>query len=367
MFQNDEFSATPLPDSTAPDTDETVVQTSPEYSDETEDDVEGSRSIKLIGVLGAMLVCCGLFIAGATSESGNGVARAASPRDSVTANHSPVPPSDLVLSHMRLVDTVYTLDSVYLEVNLKRQIVMVRFRNGNYRTFRISSGNPNISEGIATPAGLFTVQNMTPMALSKQFNNARLHHWIGIQGGVGFHGLDGSGYYGNLGVRPSSHGCVRMSREEIAEMYKLVHPGAMILVHSENPGRVVAFAQPSDTVGARYIDSASVYNKALGKERMQMLMEGNYWNSKEPQIVHRAGQRLRWGMSIGDVRKIPRQQPPKPESYAGLFTRPRTDADQSYVDQSMGLSGVEREIQAAFEKERKAHKAEEEKPTEYGE
>jgi|GEM_PF-561895 len=365
MFENDEELAAAQP----PEFPETDIETDSfdeEVVDQSAEEEKKSRSLQVLGVLGAVMLCCGLFIAGAVNSSGDGVAQAASPPDSATVHRQVVPPSALVLSHMRLVDTVYTLDSVYLNVNLKRQIVTVQFRNGTYRTFRISSGNPNISEGIATPTGLFTVQNMVPMAISKQFNDARLHHWIGIQGGVGFHGLDGSGYYGYLGVRPSSHGCVRMSREEIAEMYKLVHPGAMILVHSENPGRVVAFAQPTDTMGGRYIDSASVYNRTLGRERLQALMEGNYWNSSEPPLVHRAGQRLRWGLSIGDVRKIPRQKPPKVESYAALLATPRIGADRSYVNQSALLVEVQESISTSLERERKAHRAESEKP-EYGE
>src|SRR5687768_12315441 len=104
--------------------------------------------------------------------------------DSSSAHYSGVGPSRLVLSHLKVRDTVYTTDSVYLEVNLKKQDVTVHHRDGRERTFLVSTGNPYIREGMATPAGVFTVQNMTPMAISKQFNNARLHHWIGVQGGV---------------------------------------------------------------------------------------------------------------------------------------------------------------------------------------
>src|SRR5205085_7210285 len=114
-----------------------------------------------------------------------------------------IPVSALVMSHSRYLDTIYTTDSIYLDVNLSRQNVTVRRRDGSSRTFLISSGNPSLSKGMATPPGVYTIQNMTPLAISKQFNDAKLHNWIGVQGGVGFHGLDGTGYYGNLGVRPS--------------------------------------------------------------------------------------------------------------------------------------------------------------------
>lgn len=222
-----------------------------------------------------------------------------------------VPPPAMVLSLVKPFDTIFTTDSLYLDVNLTKQNVTVKFKNGTERTFLISSGNPYIREGMSTPTGVFTVQSMMPMAISKQFNNARLHNWIGVQGGVGFHGLDGSGYYGYLGVRPSSHGCLRMSREEIKEMFKLVHSGALIRVHYGTPARVIAFCEPSDTVNAIVIDSARVYERGLGKERLRALFEGRYWVDPQPRLIHRARQRFRWGMEVGDARRIPKQQIPE--------------------------------------------------------
>jgi hypothetical protein len=278
-------------------------------------------------------------------------------------------PPAMVLSRMKVLDTVYTTDSLYLDVNLTKQNVTVRFRDGASHTFRISSGNRFIHEGMATPAGLFTVQNMQPMAISKQFNDARLHHWIGIQGGVGFHGLDGSGYYGNLGVRPSSHGCVRMSREEIAEMYKLVHPGALIMVHYGTPARMVSFCSPEDTAGAVVIDSAAVYNKGLGKERMRALYEGRYWVDRSPRLVHLAGQRVRWGMEIGELSRIPKQELPRASYIAGQAGRLRTwRPDRSGVETLRGNTYFA--LQQAADSSRKARHAEwkeEEKQTEFGE
>ncbi len=236
----------------------------------------------------------------------------------------------MVLSRTKVLDTVYTTDSVYLEINLTKQNVSVHRHDGSSRTFLISSGNPHIRDGMSTPEGLFTVQNMTPLALSRQFNNARLHHWVGVQGGIGFHGLDGSGYYGYLGVRPSSHGCLRMSRDEIKQMYAMVHPGALIMVHYGDPARVVAFTTPDDTVGATIIDSAAVYNRKLGSERLTMLYEGEYWSAPVPRLVHLAGQRVRWGMEIGRGNKIPKQKLPRITStgrYVAML--PRAESDRS--------------------------------------
>jgi hypothetical protein len=245
------------------------------------------------------------------------------------------------MSCLRPLDTVYTTDSVYLEVNLDRQNVTVHRRGGESRSFLISSGTPYIREGMSTPTGIFTVQNMTPMALSRQFNNARLHHWIGVQGGVGFHGLDGTGYYGYLGKRPSSHGCMRMAKDQIREMYGMVHPGALIMVHDGSPARVVAFCDADDTVGAQVIDSAAVYNRNLGKERMQTLMSGRLWVDPQPRLVHLARQRFRWGMQMGDANRIPRQQIPETPSFsASRHLHHQIYRDRSHVGTLDVLSGL---------------------------
>ncbi|HVK38725.1 MAG TPA: L,D-transpeptidase [Candidatus Kapabacteria bacterium] len=271
----------------------------------------GTVAIVSIAFIGGLLVVL-------TGGADGSVVEAAEPGDGDTSGmHSGVGPSRMVLGHLKLRDTVYTTDSVYLEVNLTKQNVTVHRRGEDPATFLVSSGNPYIREGMSTPMGVFTVQNMTPMALSKQFNNARLHNWIGVQGGVGFHGLDGSGYYGYLGVRPSSHGCLRMAREAIKTMYSMVHPGALIMVHGGDPARVVAFCEPRDTAGATLIDSASVFNRALGRERLTTLMEGRALLEPQPRLVHLAKQRLRWGMEIGRAARIPRQRLPETFSLAG--------------------------------------------------
>lgn len=292
-----------------------------------------------------------ILVNGALQETVTAGSRSA---DAVrTSSGVPLPP--LVLSRIKVRDTVYTTDSLFLEVHLARQTVTVHFRSGLSRRFLISSGNPYIREGMATPSGVFTVQNQVPMAISKQFNNARLHHWIGVQGGVGFHGLDGSGYYGNLGVRPSSHGCIRMSREEIAQMYRLVHPGALIMVHSGNPARVVAFCASDDTVGARVIDSAAVYDRELGRDRMSALMKGSYWTSQAPRLVHRAGQRFRWGMQIGDASRIPRQELPT-TLFAASFAPhlPVVRTDQVRVQDDLAAADITRLVRRLAMKERES-------------
>ena len=139
-------------------------------------------------------------------------------------------------------DTAFIFGDRYLILNLKTQQVSLFVRDSSPRIFNISSGNPYISEGMETPTGIFTIMSKSPLAISKQFNDAKLHYWMGINGNIGFHGLDGNGYYWNLGRRPSSHGCVRIAREDGKKLYGLVPLGTPIFVVKSPPVIIPAFA-----------------------------------------------------------------------------------------------------------------------------
>lgn len=219
-------------------------------------------------------------------------------------------PARYIQAHLNVRDTLFTTDSLYLDADLSRQNVTVRYRNGKSRTFLISSGNPVISKAIATPTGIFTVQSKLPVAISRQFDDAKLYNWIGVYGGVGFHGLEGNGYYWNLGKRPSSHGCIRMAREEIKEMYSMVHVGAPIVVHDGNPARVIAFCDPSDTLDADVIDSVRARQRGIGKARITALYEGRFFENPPPRLVHIAGTRVDWHIDAGTESRIPKQNIP---------------------------------------------------------
>ncbi|MBL7987508.1 MAG: L,D-transpeptidase [Chlorobi bacterium] len=277
----------------------------------TESNGLDERSMRgAVWMFGALILSGFLFAGLSSSSDSPDTSTAAAPGNGLAPKHSGIRLSGLVMAHARYLDTLYTTDSAYLEINLRKQQVQLHRRNGSVASFPVSTGNPNISEGMATPAGVFTVQNKTPMAISKQFNDAKLHWWIGIQGGVGFHGLDGNGYYWNLGVRPSSHGCVRMAREDIAQLYKMVRPGMLIIVHNGSPGRIVEFCAPGDTAGATVIDSANVYSRNLGVKRLRSILESRAWVDPQPRIVHLAGQRLRWGLPMVESTAIPKQNIP---------------------------------------------------------
>lgn len=227
-----------------------------------------------------------------------------------TANE-PLRPSRYIEGHRDIRDTVYTTDSIYLLVDLQKQNVTVINRNGSSRSFLISSGNPYISEGMSTPTGIFTVQHMTPMAISKQFNDARLHNWIGVNAGIGFHGLDGSGYYGHLGKRPSSHGCIRMAREAIKDMYSIVHVGAIIHVRDQEPARIVAFCNPANPPDGELIDSSRARVRGLGDARLKALYAGRLYVEPHRPLVHTSRTRIDWRIDPGLKSKVVRQEIPR--------------------------------------------------------
>ncbi len=143
-------------------------------------------------------------------------------------------------------DTIFTLSDSYIAISLNDQTATLYSRNDTPRVYKISTGNPAIHKGIETREGFFTVQNKTPAARSRQFNNAELFNWIGFNYNIGFHGLRSKSYYRYLGKKPSSHGCVRISREDGSKLYRLVKLGTPVIVYKEETARVLAFAVNND-------------------------------------------------------------------------------------------------------------------------
>lgn len=145
-----------------------------------------------------------------------------------------------------LRDTLFVLDSVYLEVRLDKQMIVQHFRSGRTKRFPCSTGNPHLPDAIATREGIFNIQWKSKRYMSRQFE-VWLNYWMPFDGGIGFHGLDGRSYYKYLGRRPSSHGCVRISNETGRELFATVPRWTVVYVHSGSPARVLQFAEPEDS------------------------------------------------------------------------------------------------------------------------
>ena len=218
------------------------------------------------------------------------------------------------LDFVRICDTVYVVGDKFIEVDLAAQHATLRYRSGDSLTIPISSGHITNDGGIKTPTGLFSVQNKTPLAISRQFGNTKMLHWIGFNYNVGFHGLEQNGYYRHLGKQPSSHCCVRTGREDVVELYKRVSEGDPVLVFDAPPARILAFADTLefDTTQSLQLGSRTKTNGKFMDERLRRLYEGELLARRYVSVyIPRALQLRPGGYAVGwrDSLQKPQQRP----------------------------------------------------------
>ena len=94
--------------------------------------------------------------------------------------------------------------------------------------FPVSSG----ANG-ATPPGTFTVFRKVPRAVSDSDPDVSMPWLVNFDGGIGFHGIPVKGTVAlptPLGLRPVSHGCVRMADEAAKFLYDNLPIGATVTV-----------------------------------------------------------------------------------------------------------------------------------------
>lgn len=198
-------------------------------------------------------------------------------------------------SYGRLRDTLFILDTTYLEIRLDHQMIYQHFRSGRVDSYPCSTGDPRVEDGIATRPGIFTIQAKAKKALSQQFQ-VYLNYWMQFDGGIGIHGLQSRSYYRFLGRRVSSHGCVRISNETGSRLFGNVANGTVVFVHSGSPARTVAFAD-STLAGLRVIYEI---DEAVFKKRLEAVAEGR-WD--DPALTERLGlkarKRIRQGIPVG--------------------------------------------------------------------
>jgi len=208
-----------------------------------------------------------------------------------------------------LRDTLYTMKDNIIEVNLLTQHAKLISRNGLIREFPISSGTKRIEEGINTREGLFTLHWKSKKIYSEQFDSTVILNWMGFNGGIGFHALLGTRYYKYLGKRNVSHGCVRMSREDAAEMYKLVDKGTPVHVHSGNSAITIAFGEEGTVY--KYYDYRTLHK--IISSRFDVIYSGNYFVSNLSKLLIDEENVWHGGLPIGDSENIPLKQFIKPD------------------------------------------------------
>lgn len=124
-----------------------------------------------------------------------------------------------------------------LVINLGRRQVSLYQEGGRRKNYPIAVGRP----GWETPIGEFRVMDMrqnptwinpfTGKAISPQDpRNPLGGYWIGFwtdgRNWIGFHGTPNTDSVGSA----ASHGCVRMYRQDIAELFAQVTPGMPVIV-----------------------------------------------------------------------------------------------------------------------------------------
>jgi len=207
-----------------------------------------------------------------------------------------------------LRDTLYTMEDNIIEVNLSTQLAKLISRNGLIKEFPISSGTKRIEKGMDTREGLFVLHWKSKKLHSEQFDSTLMLNWMGFNSGIGFHALLGTRYYKYLGKRNVSHGCVRMSREDAAEMYSIVEKGTPVLVHSGNSAITVAFGEEGTVY--KYYDYKTL--RKLMPARFDVIYNGNYFVTGQPKLLIDEENVWHGGLLIGDSETIPSKQFIKP-------------------------------------------------------
>lgn len=208
-------------------------------------------------------------------------------------------------------DTIYVLGDRYIEVDLKNQTAILHRRDDSSSVFSISSGNENITDGMKTPEGIYTVQSKYKTAISRQFDNAKLLNWVGFNGNIGFHGLVNDGYYRHLGKRPSSHGCVRIGRESGKLLFDDITIGTPVIVFYDNPARVFAFIkiteiQPNKDI---YLLPHTQRQMRMLDRRLDNLYAGRAFIDNSEKVILDGETVLKYGgYDVGNSEKIPAKQ-----------------------------------------------------------
>jgi hypothetical protein len=210
----------------------------------------------------------------------------------------------LLIDYKNIRDTVYTLKDHVIEINLTTHEGIVKFRNGETKVFPLSGGTKNISEGIETREGLFTIHWKSKIQYSTQFDSTVMLYWMSFNSGIGMHALRTKGYYRHLGKKNVSHGCVRVSREDAKEIFDIIKIGTPVLVHNSENAVTVAFG-----------DTAENYNyysfnelRKLLPERYSAIYNGRYFMDNKKKIIIDENNVDASGLPIGNVENIPTEQ-----------------------------------------------------------
>ncbi len=206
-------------------------------------------------------------------------------------------------------DTVYTDKDCWLELRIDQQMLYQHWRSGKVQKYPVSTGNKYLSRSIESRPGLFAIFYKNAHHQSTQYNGADMYHFMPFNQGIGFHSLNGTGYYGSLGVAPSSHGCIRMRHDDVAKLFKECELGTLVLAHSGYTARTVGFAPEGYKNEVEY--SADEMKQLLA-ENLYNILEGNYYITSRkffvinPKIIPTSGIYISYNQKIPSKQKFPK-------------------------------------------------------------
>lgn len=204
-------------------------------------------------------------------------------------------------------DTVYTDKDCWLELRIDLQMLYQHWRDGRVTKYPISSGNKYLERSIESRPGLFAIFVKEERHESSQYNNAEMYYFMPFNMGIGFHSLNGTGYYGNLGVRPSSHGCIRMRHEDVKKVFKDCPLGTIVLAHRGYTARTVGFA-PKEYVNP--VDYTKDEFKKMLAENLANILDGEYYTKDrkffvvDPKVIPVSGVYISYDKKIPEKQKL---------------------------------------------------------------
>ena len=186
-------------------------------------------------------------------------------------------------------DTVYTDLDTWLELRIDQQMLYQHHRDGSVIKYPVSTGNKTASdpEALESRPGVFAIFHKVLHHQSSQFNAANMYHFMPFNQGIGFHSIDGTAYYSHLGVRPSSHGCIRMKHDHAEKLFKESPLGTLVLASRGYSARTIAFTDKEfrneknyDKDEVKYMLANNLYNIANGRyyleERKKFVVNPKY-------------------------------------------------------------------------------------------
>jgi len=211
-----------------------------------------------------------------------------------------------------LLDTVYTDKDNWLELRIHEQMLYVHWRDGKIQKYPVSTGNKALDKGLESRPGLFAIFVKEEHHESSQFDNADMYHFMPFNQGIGFHSINGTAYYQHLGVRPSSHGCIRMKHEDVKKLFGDVELGTIVLAHRGKFSRTIGFAPKDYDVSAQ--DFTPEQYKRMLAENLYNVLNGKYYVSDrkyfvvDPKIIPKQGVYIAYDREVPDKQEVPRPE-----------------------------------------------------------